>query len=361
MHTIDAEELLRLIDTNEPVCVLDVREPDEFASWSIPGARNVPVGELRRRRGELPRDRPVVSVCAVGIRAAKAADLLAADGLDVVVLDGGMDAWSRVYDEASLSVGGADVVQIRRRGKGCLSYLVGAGRTAVVIDPSGDSDEYLGRAAARDWSITHVMDTHLHADHLSGARELAARAGAQLLLSPLDAFEFAHGDLVDGMSIDVGDGVELSVSVLATPGHTRGSSTFTLGGHAVFTGDVLFLESVGRPDLADQAEPFAHALFGSLRRILALPDDALVLPAHAGASVEVHGGVAVTATIGSLRQSLWQLSVDEGEFVAWATSSVSERPPNYVTIVEANRSGSPIDASTRSGLEAGPNRCAVAN
>jgi glyoxylase-like metal-dependent hydrolase (beta-lactamase superfamily II) len=362
VRTISADELLALLDASAEICVLDVREPDEFAAWSIPGATNVPMSQLTRRREELPRDRTLVSVCAVGARAAQAAGLLEPDGLDVVVLDGGMDSWSRVYDDVELSAGGATIVQVRRRGKGCLSYLVGAGRSAVVIDPSTDVHEYVRRAADRGWTISHVMDTHLHADHLSGARDLAQRVGAELLLSPLDGFGFPHGDLVDDMTVEIGAGVELSVSVLSTPGHTRGSTTFTLGDAAVFTGDVLFLESVGRPDLADQAESFAHALFASLHeRILTLPDGALVLPAHAGAKVEVRSGRPVTATLGTLRESLWQLSCGEDEFVAWATSSVSERPPNYVMIVEANRAGASVDAGTRSDLEAGPNRCAVAS
>jgi glyoxylase-like metal-dependent hydrolase (beta-lactamase superfamily II) len=362
VRTIAADELLRLVDEGAPMCLLDVREPDEFAPWSIPGARNLPLGQLASRRGEVPRDAKVVTICAVGTRAASAAELLEDDGLDVVVLEGGMDAWSRVYDDAELPIGGATVVQVRRRGKGCLSYLVGATETAVVLDPSGDVDQYVRRATARSWVITHVMDTHLHADHLSGARELAERVGAELLLNPLDGFEFPHGDLVDDMRIAVGDGVELSVSVLTTPGHTKGSTSFVLNGEAVFTGDVLFMESVGRPDLADEAESFAHALYGSLHdRVLTLPDGAFVLPAHAGAKVEVRPGEPVTATLGHLRDSLWQLTCGEAEFVAWATSSVSARPSHYVTIVEANRTGSPVDDDMRSSLEAGPNRCAVAN
>jgi glyoxylase-like metal-dependent hydrolase (beta-lactamase superfamily II) len=352
VRTISADELLALLDAGAPVCVLDVREPDEFSSWSIPGARNVPLGQLATRFGELPRDCALVSVCAVGARAATAAELLRHEGLDVEVLDGGMEAWSRVYDDAELSVGGAIVVQIRRRGKGCLSYLVGDQETAVVIDPSTDIDQYVRRAATRRWSITHVVDTHLHAELV----------GAELLLSPLDRFEFPHGNLVDDMRITIGHNVALSVSVLSTPGHTKGSTTFVLGDDALFTGDVLFLESVGRPDLADEAEAFAHALYGSLHdRVLTMPDDAMVLPAHAGAAVEVRADIPVAATLGALRASLWQLTCDEEAFVAWATSSVSTRPPSYATIVEANRTGSPVDAATRSSLEAGPNRCAVAN
>lgn len=362
MRTISASQLLaRLDDDRDAVTLLDVREPDEFVAWSIPGARNVPLDQLGDREGELIAGRDVVTVCAVGSRATLAAERLGENGIDALVLDGGMQAWSRVYDEAELHLAGATVVQVRRRGKGCLSYVIGAGDRCVVIDPSVDLDEYTARCAVRGWTISHVLDTHLHADHLSGARALAAATGAELCLNPLDHFEFAHTDLADGGVVPIGQDAELRVTVLSTPGHTVGSTTFSLGEAAIFTGDVLFLESVGRPDLADEAESFAHSLYRSLHeRIFTLSDDAYVLPAHAGGDVVIAAREPVTATLGALRGSLWQLTIGEEEFVDWAVSSVAARPGNYATIVAANRSGRGVDPAARADLEAGPNRCAVA-
>jgi glyoxylase-like metal-dependent hydrolase (beta-lactamase superfamily II) len=358
---ISADDLLSAIDAGSDVFLLDVREPDEFATWRIPGAVNVPLGTLASRLSEIPSDHEVVAVCAVGSRATTAVEVLGGAGLDAVVLVGGMAAWSTVFDEAEVQIEGATIVQIRRRGKGCLSYLVGVRDRAVVIDPAADVDQYLARAAARGWSITHVFDTHLHADHVSGARVLAAATGAELVLNAEDRFGFPHVALQDGMAVPIAEGVALTVSVLATPGHTSGSTTFLLATSAVFTGDTLFLESVGRPDLADRAEAFARALYRSLHdKVLALPDTALVLPAHVGQGVEVRGGVVVTATLGTLKRRLWQLSADEEAFVSWAVASVAERPPNYATIVATNKSGRAVDDEERAELEAGPNRCAVA-
>ena len=361
MRTISADALLSKLDDHDGVFVLDVREPDEFAAWCIAGAVNIPLGELPARLGEVPRDREVVTVCAVGERAASATTVLDDDGVAAEVLRGGMAAWSNVYDDAELCVEGATVLQVRRRGKGCLSYLVAAGRSAVAIDPSADVEQYLGRAASRGWAISHVVDTHLHADHVSGARALAAAAGAEIVLNPADRFGFEHTALVDGMAIPIADGVELTVSVLATPGHTSGSTTFLLGTSAVFTGDTLFLESVGRPDLADKAEAFAHVLYRSIHdKVLSLPDTALVLPAHVGQDVTVRGGEVLCASLATLQDRLWQLRADEDAFVGWAVGSVSERPPNYATIVATNQQGRDLDDAERAGLEAGPNRCAVA-
>jgi glyoxylase-like metal-dependent hydrolase (beta-lactamase superfamily II) len=359
VQTITATDLLDRLDDPRLV-LLDVREPDEFADWRIPGSQNVPLSQVVARADELPEGE-VVAVCAVGVRATQAVELLGATGRQVTLLEGGMTAWANAYDEAVLTFGSATVVQVRRRGKGCLSYLVGAGASAIAIDPAAEISQYLDRAWARGWSITHVVDTHLHADHLSGARALAAAAGARLVLNPDDGFEFAHEDLRDGASIPLGDGVALTVSVLSAPGHTRGSTAFVLEGQAIFTGDTLFLESVGRPDLADKAEPFAHDLYRTLHdKVLCLGDQVVVLPAHFGAAVDVHAGEAVSASLGELRRRLPALDAEENAFVEWAVGAASPRPPNYLAIVEANQRGSSIRDDERRDLEAGPNRCAVA-
>jgi glyoxylase-like metal-dependent hydrolase (beta-lactamase superfamily II) len=359
--TISADTLLERLDRGDDLVVLDVREPDEFEAWQIPGARNVPLDTLEARLDDLPKEMDVVTVCAVGARAATASELLARHGIASSVLEGGMGGWSVVFDDASVELDGATVVQVRRRGKGCLSYLVGAGGAAAVIDPAADIDQYVTRAAQRGWAITHVFDTHLHADHVSGARALAAATGAALCLNPLDHVAYPHTDLHDGERVAIAATLALTVSVLSTPGHTRGSTVIVLGDAAMFTGDTLFLESVGRPDLADRAEEFAHALFASLHdKLLTRADDTLVLPAHVGQVVEVHGGEVVAAQLGALREQLWQLRADEDRFVEWAVASVSARPPNYATIVSVNQSGRSLDASELEALETGPNRCAIA-
>jgi len=174
--SVTGEELLAQLDDAQ-LFIVDVREPDEVADWQIPGAHNIPLASLEANVGEVPRDRELVLVCAKGLRARQGAEWLAEHGIASRVLDGGMASWSSTYDQVVGDLGGATVVQLRRRGKGCLSYLVGAGTRAAVIDPSLDLSHYLEIAEAKGWSITHVLDTHLHADHLSGARQLVAETG----------------------------------------------------------------------------------------------------------------------------------------------------------------------------------------
>jgi len=189
-----------------------------------------------------------------------------------------MAAWGSTYEAVTETRGGATVVQVRRRGKGCLSYLVGAGDRCLVIDPSVDLGEYTQLAANHGWNIVAIVDTHLHADHVSGARALSAATGATLYLSPHDPFAFSYEPLRDGFEIELAPGVAVTVSAISAPGHTEGSTVYRLGDEALFTGDTLFLESVGRPDLAEQAEAFAHHLWQSLHeRVLPLPDQKFVM------------------------------------------------------------------------------------
>jgi glyoxylase-like metal-dependent hydrolase (beta-lactamase superfamily II)/rhodanese-related sulfurtransferase len=358
----NVEQLIERLDGVDAPLLIDVRETDEFDAWHIPGAVLFPLGELADRLNEIPRDRQLVTVCAAGLRASKGAEILASAGYAVSVLSGGMESWGQAYETVTSFLGGATIVQIRRRGKGCLSYVIGSQSRAVVIDPSVEITRYLSVAAQFGFEITHVFDTHLHADHLSGARALSEATGATLLLNPADPFAYDFTPIVHDLRIEISDDLHLTVSAVSTPGHTEGSTVYRLGDVALFTGDTLFLESVGRPDLADQAEAFAHSLYRSLHEVvLKLPDEMLIFPAHYGDAVEVHYGELVTKTLGNLRRNLPALAYDEGTFVQWAVSRVTDRPPNYMEIVRFNAGRSEKSLDELRSLELGPNRCAIAS
>jgi glyoxylase-like metal-dependent hydrolase (beta-lactamase superfamily II) len=357
---LSAEELAARLGTNDVPLVLDVRERDEFATWSIPGALNIPIGELEAKIGELPHGREVVTVCASGSRSSAAAAALARAGWHVANLAGGMPAWGAVYDSVTLELAGVTVVQVRRRGKGCLSYLIGADGEAFVIDPSLALDLYRELAAEHEWRIARVFDTHLHADHVSGARALAEAVGASLHLNPADDFAFAYERLADGDRFELSGGEHFGVAALHTPGHTRGSTVYFVADRAVLTGDTLLVDGVGRPDLAERAVEFARNLYHSLKeKVLVLPEDALVLPAHYGDAVVVRPDEPVGARLATLRSQLAPLSLPEEEFVAWATERSTPRPPNYAAIIRANAAGSELPPSVLSRLELGPNRCSA--
>ena len=354
------DSLLALLDSDTNLFLLDVREPDEVKEWFIPGVHNIPLGDLDRRIGEVPSDKQLIVICAKGARALQGSQTLSDHGLSSAVLEGGMGAWASTYDQVEANFSGATVVQVRRRGKGCLSYVVGAGERAVIIDPSLNTALYQEITKSHGWTIDFIVDTHLHADHISGARQLREITGAKLYLSPHDPFTFEFEPLSDGQELRLADGVSLDVSAVSVPGHTEGSTMYKLGNSAVFTGDTLFLESVGRPDLAEQAEAFAQNLFTSLHeRILPLPDDVLIFPAHYGQEVEVSHGQFVAKKLGELRSKLPALVLNEADFVSWAVSSVTDRPPNYQEIVRIN-AGQKVLSQEGIEMELGPNRCAIA-
>ncbi len=357
---IDAAELAARLGTDNEPFVLDVREPSEFADWSIPTATNIPLAELSNHLDTLPRDREVVVTCAAGGRSARAADVLVEAGVHTANLRGGMTAWVAVYDWVTVELDDVRVVQVRRRGKGCLSYVVGAGSEAFLVDPSMETALYHEVAAEHGWRITRVFDTHLHADHVSGARALASSCNASVHLNPADAFAFDFEPLRDGERFTLGERGTFEVAALATPGHTQGSTIYTIDRRAVLSGDTLFVDGVGRPDLAERAAEFAHNLYRSLHAtVLHLPADTLVLPGHYGDRVTVRPDQPVGATLADLRGALPELALDEDGFVAWACARATPRPPNYVQIINTNMGRTDQPADALHALETGPNRCSA--
>ncbi len=357
---ITAQELATVLGTERAPTLIDVREPEEFEAWALSGARNVPLSHLASKMGELEDGRDLVVICASGARSARAVQALRGAGIPALNLAGGMLAWAEVYDTATVDLDAARIVQLRRRGKGCLSYVVGAGEEAFVVDPSLDVDRYLDVAATNGWRITRVFDTHLHADHLSGVRALARATGATVHLNPADGYRFDFEPLEDTQWFDLGNEEHFGVTVLGSPGHTPGSTVFEVGGRALLTGDTLFVDGVGRPDLADRADDYAHDLHHSLHsKVLAMPVDALVLPAHYGDMVVVVPDTIVGASLGTLRSSLPQLSWPEAEFVAWAAGRARPRPSHYREIVGINAGTTTLPPEDARRLELGPNRCAA--
>lgn len=354
-----AELAARLGSDNEPF-LLDVREPDEVSEWSIPEAYNIPLGQLPSRLSEIPRDKEVVTMCASGGRSTTAAEFLSGQGFQTTNLLGGMSAWGQLYDTATLSTDELKLVQVRRRGKGCLSYLIGGEGIAFVVDPSLDIDVYLELAKENNWEIKKVFDTHLHADHLSGAKELAEATSATLYLNPEDTFDFPYQPLSNGDTFELPGGHHFKVGAWYAPGHTNGSTIFEISDLAVLTGDTLFVDGVGRPDLADKVAEFAGNLHKSLSTlVLSLPEHIQILPAHYSDKVKVRPNQLVGSTLGQLKSSLEPLSMTKEEFIAWAEEKTTPRPPNYAEIIKVNMGRGIDHPALLRHLEAGPNRCST--
>jgi len=364
---IDVDTLCGWLNERQPVTVLDIRTDDARAQWSIPGSVHVNAYDALREgrlgglaQTTLPRDQPVVTVCNAGRVSQIAADLLATLGVDARSLAGGMKAWSLAWNSADVPLKSTStrVIQVRRTGKGCLSYVVASGGEAAVFDPSLPPEVYLNLASQHDWRIRYVLDTHIHADHLSRARLLAASAGATLFLPDQRRVRFAFAAIGDGDQITMGSS---TITARRTPGHTEESTSYMLNDDALLTGDTLFVNGVGRPDLhadAVGARERARALFSSLFALRALGPDVLVLPAHTSEPAAFDGRPIATrmAEIGTWL-SPWLSS--EIAFIDRVVSRLPDTPPNFARIVELNEAGE-LPAGDPTELEAGANRCAVA-
>jgi hydroxyacylglutathione hydrolase len=240
---------------------------------------------------------------------------------------------------------------------GCLahaSYLVGDGGEAAVVDPSRDVEMYLEEAAAHGLVIRWVLETHLHADFVSGHRELAERTGAVIAIGAEAGAGFPHRALRDGDTLAVGD---VRIHVLETPGHTPESVTYLVhqraadpGPWAALTGDTLFVGDVGRVDILSSRLPVAElagAMHDSLQRLMRLPDDTRVYPAHGAGSLCGRGiGAESWSTIGQERRTNPALRPMSREaFVASITRDVPETPVYFLHSRDLNRAGPPLRAT----------------
>ncbi|MCH7760223.1 MBL fold metallo-hydrolase [candidate division TA06 bacterium] len=358
---MEAEELKSSLERGDSLFMLDVRTPEEYADWRIEGVLNVPINDLDTQLAQLPKNREIVTICARGNRSQLAADFLTKAGYQVKSLRGGMVAWNTVYNTVHVPLqldGKGQVFQMRRLGKGCISYLIVSEGEALVVDPSCRTEKFLEVAKENDAKITHVADTHQHADHVSGARLLAETTGASLYLNPLEEYLFSDfKPIEDGASVTVGN---VSIRFIHAPGHTRGSTVFQIGDQALLTGDILFVEGVGRPDLRDKAQDFAEELYSTYqKRLNSQSDDLVVFPAHYGSQVKVQLNQPISATLGELKKRIGLFNVTKDEFISYVTSNIPPRPPNTQYIVKINRGEIDCDPLQAERLEEGPNRCAV--
>ncbi len=300
---------------------------------------------MRRGAGSsvLPRKRPLGELLAPG---SCTEDLLGSGGSQAEILEPGGQPVAGLPSH----------VIVRQFYLGCLSqasYVVGDASTgrAIAVDPRRDIDEMLSAAAADGLTIELVVETHFHADFLSGHLELAAATGAEVAFGAAGTTEFPSRALADGDVIDLGG---VHVEVLATPGHTPESISLVVRPAAgappvaVLTGDTLFIGDVGRPDLLVAADipaaDLARHLHRSVHRLLELPDDTLVLPAHgAGSACGKSLSTETVSTIGSQRRTNYALQpMPLDTFIALVTEGQPSAPAYFGHDASMNRRTRPL-------------------
>ena len=371
VKTITVKELTRKILDHEETFILDVRNTDDFDDWKIEGKNvhiiNAPYFDLlegvKSIQDKLPKDQEIFVVCAKGGSSEFVAGQVAEAGYsNVYSIEGGMKAWSEhleLIKIGDLKQGGS-IYQFVRIGKGCLSYLIESNGKGSLIDANRMTGPYEDFIRQKEITITHVLDTHLHADHISGGRKLAEKFGADYYLPPKDAEEvqFEYNHIHDGDDYQVGDTV---IKAVYSPGHTIGSTSFAVDGQYLLTGDILFIDSIGRPDLAGKAGDWVKDLRTTLyKRYKELTDDLLVLPAHFMISDEMNEDGSISEKLGVLYQQNHGLKIDsEEEFRRTVTENLPPQPNSYQQIRETNMGKISPEAEEQREMEIGPNRCAV--
>lgn len=370
-------ELVRAIESGSELQIVDVRATARVQSGRIdlvPESRfhNVVGSQLLARTdltgtGIDPRAHTVV-VCGHGNSSRTGTAHLRSLGLDAVSLRGGMAAYMDLLVERVLEpVAGLDrLVQFDRIGKGSLAYLLVSDGKALVVDPPRDTAPIEAAAKAAGAKIIAVADTHVHADYISGASALSARLGVPYFLHPADNM-YPYDDtpgmlaitpLQHGMHLHVG---RATFTVCHTPGHTLGQCNYLLDDAIVLSGDFVFVDSLGRPDLAGRAAEWAELLWRSLEE--ARHDwskELLVLPGHYSSARERRADHSVAGRFGDLLASNPALGMtDKAAFIAWATGKASV-PENYRMIKAVNAGLESVTAEQATELEVGRNECAVA-
>ncbi len=373
---ITTRELIRRLETGVPFQILDIRAPHRLPSGTIdPGDAgrflNVAGSRLMAdgdpRAAGLDPGLPVAVVCGHGNSSKPIAVWLASQGFDARSVSGGMAGWMLTVVPRPLPppAGFRALVQFDRLGKGALGYALVAGDEALIVDPPRRVDEYLDEVRALGAHVAAVADTHVHADYISGGPALSAALGIPYYLHPADAvypYDGRQGTLrftalEDGAVVSIGG---LPVRAVHTPGHTEGSVSF-LAGDVAFTGDFLFVRSIGRPDLAGKTAEWTEALWASLERARReWPAETRILPAHYATDAERAADRAVVAPFGALPAQNEALRItDPAIFRQWILERTRDAPAAYREIKAANVGLARPSAARVEELEGGKNECAI--
>ena len=366
MQQITSKELANSKD--ESLLILDIRDSTKFKDWHIKDSQNIDVyndvwegnfDTIKKKLSILPKDKKIVTVCNAGVTSQNASMLLESMGYKTLVLEKGMMGWNTLH-QAVMVINEGDLLlkQIVRVGKGCLSYLIGSNSTkeCFIVDPSQFVEEYVKIAKELGFVIKGAIETHVHADHLSGAKLLVEMTKIKYYVSS-DDFKLKTDfvDLKNVNNIKIG---ENEIKIIQTPGHTEGSVCLLVNNKALLTGDTLFLESAGRPDLCrnkEDIEKGGKLLYSSLEKIKDFDGNLIILPAH----FTTYNNPPICEKLNALLNENKSLKINsENEFVRYILNNLPMTPPNYEQIKNINHNFMQLPRQMAEQLEFGPNRCA---
>jgi glyoxylase-like metal-dependent hydrolase (beta-lactamase superfamily II)/rhodanese-related sulfurtransferase len=373
LFTYEAKDLFQWLTTRADIVVVDVRNDKDFGRFHIEGPYpftmlNVSYYDFMEIEEEavarIPKDRSIRIVCAKEGSAKYVAEILEKHGYqDVGYLTGGIKTWGNLLVPKSLTKGpDYELFQFIRPGKASCSYGLISGKEMMLFDPSRNLDFYLDFAAQQGCMITKTFETHLQADYIAGSRDIAKRTGAAFYANDGDfkTSKNPYTPLTDGETYSFSLGGP-KVRVLFTPGHTPGSTSYIIDERFIVSGDMIFINSVGRPDLGGKAEEWAGMLFDSIQMVKKLDHNLQVLPAHYIDWDEANADLLFTRPLGEVLERNKNIyDIDNlADFVTFIKANMRPQPEEYAVIRLVNANLREEEEDRQEELDLGKNECAA--
>lgn len=390
MTDISAEQLYRLLENNQPL-LFDIRSQKEFENGHIEGKTSFPTLNISYKdlieKGDkkdskesisyyiqehlsqkLPKNEKIIVVCNRGRSSAIVSDILRNLGYDALSLIGGIRNWGNFYIKKEIiATPDLSIFQIIRISRGCLSYVIISNGMATVIDPLRQFQPYLELFEKLNAQPQFILDTHVHADHISGGKELAEKFGIPYYFHPYDgihpidmipakfSYEFSWLDKIYSLG-------KIEIKALHIPGHTLGNQAFLINNQYLFSGDSIFIGSIARPDLGGHAQAWTTLHYDSLRKLIELPDNILVLPSHFNSLSESNADHTFCKTLGELKkqnEGLLMVQKSLKDFSEYILNNLPHFAEEYMDIKRINLGLLTVDEDKAIELELGKNICAV--
>ena len=370
--TYEAKDLFQWLTTQADMVVVDVRNTNDFDRFHVESPypfilHNISYYEFMENEeesvGHIPPGSKVRIVCAKEGSAKYVAEIFDKHGYDVGYLTGGIKTWGNLLVPKRVAQGNDyELYQFIRPGKASCSYGLISGKEMMLFDPSRNLDFYLGFAADKGCIVTKTFETHLQADYIAGSRDIAKRTGAVFYANDGDfkTSKNPYTPLRDGEILSFSLGGP-NVRVLFTPGHTPGSTSYVIDERFLISGDMVFINSVGRPDLGGKAEEWAGMLFNSIRMVKALDHGLMVLPGHYINWDEANEELIFTRTLGEVlerNKDIYEIDTLAG-FIDFIKVNMRPQPEEYAVIRLVNANLREEEADREEELDLGKNECAA--